>query len=281
MIRRVVAALAALVLAAIGILLVVNYANRADERALEGMETQEVLVATEAIETGTEVASLGERVELRLVPLNFVVDGAVSDLAELDGQLTTTALAPGEQLHRGKFSTPEDLRARGEIELPEEAADLHQVTVALEKSRALGGNVTAGDTVGVFMSFEVTGAEGYSLEPDGTIVRQTGSDGDDAETSDGGATGQISTTHLTLNKVLVARVEGGFVAGQQDTDQESQGAEDTVNVTLALEAPQAEQLVFAMEFGRVWLSLEPETADEDGTGVVVVTIPNEGRNVYQ
>lgn len=280
MIRRVVAALAAVILAAVGVVLVVSYANRADERALEGMETTEVLVALEHISAGTEAVALEDRVELRPVPQAFVVDGAVTDLQDLEGQVTTAELAEGEQLHRARFATPEELRARGDVELPDEAADLHQVTVALDRARALGGNVTAGDTVGVFMSFDISGTEGYVLLPDGTIVREEADeDAEGTAAPEGGA--QVTTTHLTLHKVLVARVEGGYVAAQGDTEDEGQGAQDSVDVTLALEAPEAEQLVYAMEFGSVWLSFEPETADEDGTGVVVVTIPNEARNVYQ
>lgn len=278
MFRRVAAAVVALILAAVGVVLVLNYANRADERALEGLETEGVLVAVEAIPEGTAVDDLGEMVQTQQIPLAFIADGAVRALDELDGRLSTAAIAPGEQLQQQRFSTPAQMRARGQVELPEEAADLHQVTVALDKPRALGGNVTGGDTVGVFMSFEVSETEGYVLESDGSVVRAPA--GDEGEGAD---TGQMSTTHLALHKVLVVRVEGGYVAPLEgaSADDEGQGARDTVNVTLALEAKDAEQLVYAMEFGRVWLSLEPETADEDGTGVVVVTVPDEARNVYQ
>jgi pilus assembly protein CpaB len=41
-----------------------------------------------------------------------------------------------------------------------------------------------------------------------------------------------------------------------------------VLVTLALTAPDAEQLVWGMENGSVWLSAEPTDATEDGTRVV-------------
>ena len=156
---------------------------------------------------------------------------------------------------------------------------MHQVTIPLNNPRALGGNISAGDRVGVFMSFDIDGGTGFVMSPDGAVERVPV----DEEEGEGAGSGSVSTTHLTLHKVLVARVEGGFVApppgdGEEESAQEAQ---DTINVTLALDAPDAERLVFAAEYGLVWLSLEPEGASEDGTGVVMVTVPNEGRNVYQ
>jgi hypothetical protein len=40
-----------------------------------------------------------------------------------------------------------------------------------------------------------------------------------------------------------------------------------VFVTLALDAPSVEKVVFAAEHGRVWLALEPKDANEGGTKV--------------
>ena len=45
-------------------------------------------------------------------------------------------------------------------------------------------------------------------------------------------------------------------------------------VTLALDAPSVERVVFAAEHGTVWLSAEPSDAPEDGTKIV------ERGNVY-
>ena len=39
----------------------------------------------------------------------------------------------------------------------------------------------------------------------------------------------------------------------------------TLLVTFALDAPSVEQLVFAAEFGTVWLAAEPPDAPENGT----------------
>lgn len=52
-------------------------------------------------------------------------------------------------------------------------------------------------------------------------------------------------------------------------------------MTLALSAPDAEKLVFGMEWGTVWLSYEPEDANEDGTDIVVLTPQTDVRDVFE
>ena len=39
-------------------------------------------------------------------------------------------------------------------------------------------------------------------------------------------------------------------------------------MTLALSPEQSERFVFATEFGKVWLSIQPATVTDDGTRVV-------------
>ena len=106
-----------------------------------------------------------------------------------------------------------------------------QVTVALDPVRALAGEVREGDTVGVLASF------------------------DDPE-----------TTRLMLHKVPVTRVRTD--SGEQ-VRSNPQGEIPTgkLLVTLALDGPNVERVVFAAEHGRLWLSAEPEEADEGGTKV--------------
>ncbi len=110
-----------------------------------------------------------------------------------------------------------------------------QVTVALDAVRALGGRVREGDSVGVLMSFE---------DPE--------------------------TTHLVLQKVPVTDVrtaEGVPVTGRLD----GTTPVGTFMVTLAVDAPAAEKVVFAAEHGRMWLSWEPKDAVESGTKVQTKT----------
>lgn len=258
MLRRVLAAVVAIVLAIVGAVLVIAYANSADERAQAGLETVEVLVATERIPLATPASEMTGQVETRALPRAAVPEGAVADLEELGDLVSTAEILPGETLVRGRFTTAEQQRTEGGAPLPEGSEDLHQVTVLLDKARALGGNITRGDTVGVFLSFEVE------------------------ETGEGTEGRRTNTTHLTLHKVPVVRVEGAAV--QADTSSEDEGsgpvAAESIFVTLALEPRDAERLVFGMEWGQVWLSFEPDAADEDGE-IVIMQFPDSGRDVYQ
>lgn len=287
MIRRVTAAIVAILLAVIGFVLVLNYANRADERAMEGMETDEVLFAVETIPQGTSVDDLDDFVETRAVPKSFLVSEPVTDLNELNGQVAATDIAAGEQLQQARFATADELRGRGSFQLPEEAQNLHQITVPLPAAQALGGDIAPGDTVGVFISLDGEFNNDLYVDENGNVqfTDQADSSTGDSESSDNSAS--LSLTKLVLEKVLVTRVQGGYVPsstpsdeGAKEDDGESEPANEIL-VTLALEGGQAEQLVYGMEFGNVWLSYEPDTAEEDDDDVKVVQLPDRVGNVLE
>ncbi|HEX6325076.1 MAG TPA: RcpC/CpaB family pilus assembly protein [Jiangellaceae bacterium] len=287
MIRRVIAAIVAILLAVVGFVLVLNYANRADERAMEGMETDEVLVASETIPRGTSAEDIADLVETRAVPRTFQVGEPVTDLDDLAGRVAVAEIAAGEQLQQARFATAEQLRGRGDYQLPEGAQNLHQVTVPLPSARALGGNVAPGDTVGVFISLDANFNSGLYVDEDGNVQfsdEVDSSTGDD-EGGQGTDSVSLSLTKLVLEKVLVTRVQGGFVPSSTPSeDEDDEGEAEPANeilVTLALEGGQAEQLVYGMEFGNVWLSYEPETAEEDDEDVKVVQLPDRVGNVLE
>src|SRR4051795_8942152 len=110
-------------------------------------------------------------------------------------------------------------------------AGMLRVTIALDPVRALGGQLREGDSVGVTVSFE---------DPE--------------------------STHLILHKIQVTDVRtdaGAPVTSKADGPSPA----SPVFVTLALDAPSVEKVVFAAEHGRVWLALEPKDANEGGTKV--------------
>lgn len=288
MIRRVIAAVVAILLAVVGFVLVLNYANRADERAMEGMETDEVLFAAETIPQGTSVEDLGDYVEARAVPRSFLVSEPVTDLDELAGQVAVTDIVAGEQLQQARFATAEELRGRGSFQLPEDAENLHQITVPLPTARAVGGDIAPGDTVGVFISLDAEFNNELYVDEDGNVqfTDQADSSTDASESSEASdSSASLSLTKLVLEKVLVTRVQGGFVPSPTPSDEEEdEGDSEPANqilVTLALQGGQAEQLVYGMEFGTVWLSYEPDTAEEDDDDVKVVQLPDRVGNVLE
>jgi pilus assembly protein CpaB len=238
--RRLLAATAAIVLLVAGTAVLLTYVRGADSRALAGVQTVEVLVADQLIPEGTPAAELGDLVRTELVPAKTVLEGRVADLATLDGQVATVDLLPGEQLLVGRFSRPDDLQAAGTVAVPE---GLQEVSVLLEPQRAIGGRLAAGDEVAVFVSL---------VFEDGT-----------------------ANTHAVLHDVLVTQVQGAPTpvdpAQSGDPETASSGTplpSTSLMVTLALTARQAEPVVFGIEHGTLWLSLEPDGADTDGTDVI-------------
>ncbi|SDM64333.1 pilus assembly protein CpaB [Geodermatophilus siccatus] len=231
--RRLLAALAALLLAATGAVVLLAYVRGADARALAGVRTVDVLVVDLPVAEGTPGDQLAELVRTERLPAKAAVPGAVTDLGELAGRVATVDLQPGEQLLAARFAVPEDLGVPGTVPAPEGAAE---VSLLLEPQRAVGGRLAAGDTVGVHVSLD-------------------------------------GRTHAVLSRVLVTQVQGApvAVADGEGTDTASSGGaapSASLMVTLGLRPEAAEAVVFGMEHGTVWLSLEPEGVDPTGTEVL-------------
>jgi len=229
--RRLVAAVAALLLAAVGGVLLLGYVGAADQRAVAGLDPVAVLVATETIPEGASGDALGASVEVRRLPAVAVAPGTAGDVTSLHGLVSTTVLQAGEQVLLSRFADPAALTATKGVVVPE---GLQQVSVQLEPARALNGALTAGATVGVFLS-----------------------------------TKEEDTTQLALDKVLVTAVQGGTVAGAEGAEGADASAQPTggVTVTLALDAASASRVVFAAEHGSIWLSSEPADAPTGRTPV--------------
>jgi pilus assembly protein CpaB len=111
------------------------------------------------------------------------------------------------------------------------ALGMLQVTVSMDAVRAIGGQVRKGDSVAVTLSFE---------DPD--------------------------TTHLVLHKIRVTDVR---TADGNPLVTPANGPAPTGNllVTMALDGPSMERVIFGAEYGRVWLGWEPKEANESGTKV--------------
>ena len=234
--RRLLAASAALVLFLVGTLVLVAYVRGADARAFAGAKPVQVLVVDQPVPAGTPGSALAERVRTETVPAKAAVPGRVTDLADLSGLVATTALEPGEQLLATRFTAPDQMQAPGTVAVP---AGLQEVSILLEPQRAVGGRLAAGDTVGVFLS-------------QGQPVGQT---------------------HAVLHRVLVTQVQGAPAAPAPDggtaVDPASASAPaSSLMVTLAVDAQDAETVVFGAEHGTLWLSLEPKGAQTGGTRVV-------------
>lgn len=223
--RRAAGIVAALVLALIGTIVLVNYVQDADERASSDEQMVNVLVVEDDIPLGTSVVDFGSRVALQEVPTRLRANGAVATLDGLAGRVAAVDLLPGEQVVAGRLITPQAAEA---LNIPPE---LHRVTVALDATRVVGGEVRAGDRVAILT----------------TVGDQT---------------------HILLHKALVATVRTAGDGVRLTSTAGSTSPVGTLQVTFALDAPSVERVVYTAEHGSLWLSLEPAEAPEDGTKIV-------------
>ncbi|MCW2684047.1 MAG: cpaB [Blastococcus sp.] len=233
--RRLLASIAALALLVAGTAILLGYVRGADARAFAGTRTVEVLVVDELIPAGTPGSELTALVRTDLLPAKAATDGRVTDLSALSDLVATVDLQPGEQLLHSRFARAED-QVAGTVHVPD---GLSEIGVLLEPQRVVGGRVAAGDTVGIYLS-------------------QAGADG-------------AGQTSAVLHGVLVTQVQGAPAAPGPAAEPETPAAgapAESILLTLALTSRDAETVVFGIEHGTLWLSLESEGDETGGTRVL-------------
>lgn len=244
---RLLGGIAALVVAVIGTVMLIIYVQGADKRALANTETEDVYVIKKEIPAGTAAASFGDSVVKKSVPKSAIAPDSVRALSDLGGKVSSVELVPGEQLLASRMVDKNALVGRGRVEVP---AGLQEVTVKLPIERVVGGALAAGDTVGVMLSVK--------------------------ENEKANAPDQ---TQLTFHKVLVTAVQDASGSVAENAPAEGQGsgalnANKTANqnggllVTLARSDVDVERIVYAAEFGTIYLSKEPKDATEGTSGVL-------------
>lgn len=249
---RLIAGIAAVVLALVGALMVFSYANRADARAVQDLQPVDVLVVQTAVPAGTPVAELAASVATTQLPGASVADTALKDLNSSAGMVTAVDLVPGEQLVTERLVKPEDLVTPGSVEVPE---GLHEVSILVEPQRIAGGRVKAGDYVGVFMSKGASGGEGEEA-----------------------ASGGSNATQLVIPRALVSAVQRAPEPVAADnpemTEEEKEAAKaealpsGSLMVSIAMNPDQATRLVFASEYESIWLS-KATAANNDAPPFIV------------
>jgi pilus assembly protein CpaB len=242
---------AAAVLAIVGAMLVISYAQGADQRAVKNLEPVAVLVVKTAIPAGTPVESMTASVTTEQLPGAAVTGSSLESLDGSKGKVAAVDLVPGEQLVAERLVEPEELKTQGSVKVP---AGLQEVSFQLEPDRVVGGRLAPGDHVGVFVSMDEGGLE----------------DRADKE-----------TTKLTVRKALITAVqrapEAAPTAAPSPTASADPNAADPKDTTLptgslmltvAVSDVDAAKIVFAAEYGKMWLSKEPTNAKDSGPRII-------------
>jgi pilus assembly protein CpaB len=245
---RKLAGLAAVLLAVLGAILTFSYAQGADQRAVRSLDPVDVLVVTQAVPAGTPVEAIKASLVTKTLPGAAVAKTALRTLDGSDGKVVAVDLVPGEQLLTERLTSPEALSTQDTVKVP---PGLQEVSFQLEPQRVIGGRLVPGEIVGVFISMDKGGIE---AKPD------------------------KETTQLTLHKVLVTAVQRAAEANSpQPTPSSGAGGADpqdsavptgSLLLTVAVNDIDAAKIVFASEYGKIWLSKEPLDAKNSGPRII-------------
>lgn len=248
---RLLAGAASVVLAIVGAFLIVSYAQGADQRAVKDLEPVAVLVVKTAIPAGTPVESMAASLVTEQLPAAAVTGTSLDSLDDAAGKVAAVDLVPGEQLVADRLVAPQELKTSGSVEIP---AGLQEVSFQLEPDRVVGGRLVPGDTVGIFVSLD-----------SGAIQ----------------ARADKETTKLTVRKALVTAIQrapqaapAATPAPTAGTDPNAADPKDTtlptgsLMLTVAVTDVDAAKIVFAAEYGKMWLSKEPTDATDSGPRII-------------
>jgi pilus assembly protein CpaB len=144
--RRTLLLIAALVVAALGTVLIFIYVKGADDRAQADATIVEVLVATQTVEAGTTAgdASSAGAFEIQEVPESARADGALTDVSIVSDQVALAPIFPGQQILAQMFGAP------GTSSTLAIAKGRLAMSVQLGDPERVAGFVTPGSDVTIF-----------------------------------------------------------------------------------------------------------------------------------
>ncbi|MBP2269283.1 pilus assembly protein CpaB [Pseudarthrobacter sp. PvP004] len=226
---RLIGGIAALVLAVVGTVLLVNYVSNADRRAQSSLDPVDVVVVDKPVPAGTSVQELSSLVQIRSVPSAAKADGALTTLDTASGQVTSVALEPGEQLLGSRLIDPTERIMPGAVPVPE---GMQEVTILLPPESVVGGTVRAGDLVGLFVT---------QTDPNNA---------------------QMASTQLVFDKVLVTAIQQAPTPPDTTVEGTSSVPSGASFVTLARTSTDAAKVILSARVGNIWLTKQSATTPE-------------------
>jgi len=240
--RRVIAITAAVLLALVGVVAVVLYANGADQRAIASAQPRTVFVSTQAVPAGTTLndAIAGGLIVETTLPAKSVPVGSLTAVTEDNKNLLALSeIAAGEYIQSARFgTTPQGSQA---IRVPS-----GQIAMSLTLSDPA--------RVGTFV------APGSHIVLYDSVV---------AASPTSGAAPAQSGTRVLFEDVLVIAVGSTALTPAQPKGQATAAPNQSgALVTLALTPEQAPRLVHALQSGNLYAGLRGSDLKID-TGLVV------------
>ncbi len=244
---RIIAAVLAIFLGVGGVFTLVRFVQTSEERALAGQELVEVYIVSDAIQAGTPAKELESSVEKRKIPANIKADGSIVDLSKLGELVTSVDLVAGEQLVQSRFSASLSRTvAGGQVPVPD---GLLEATIQINPERAVGGQIEPGDKISLLVSIDID---------------QNGQ--------------TVPATKTLLTSVLVTNIQTGGALALPDTAINPGQEEDRIRqtpasdllFTVAVEPEQLQRIIFAKEYGSIWLASEPALLAETDLDLITL-----------
>jgi pilus assembly protein CpaB len=220
----------AVVIAALGAMLVFAYVKQADDRALADQHPVRVLTAKTQIPAGTgaqEAAQSGQFVEKEL-PRSATGVGALSSIEPIKNSVALTTIFPGQTIVSGMFGTVANASATTPLTLP--PGDL-AVSVQFSDPGRVAGFVEPGSYVSVFFTLAASAGDAAS---------------------NGGLTG---FTKVLLPKSRVIAVGPTTLSAPADSKQANAEQVPRALITLSLNERDATRIVYASQHGDLYLGL--------------------------
>jgi len=164
--RRVIAIIAAVVLALVAAGLVIWYVSSLREEIKEAEPTRVVLVATADIPARTTGESIvaNKLVERKEIVASAVAPGALSSEADLKDKILTVPVAKGQQLLASQLGVPEEQSLSYRIK-----NGMRALSLAIDRRNAVGGAIKVGDRVDVIATFDADQFSAVQLVPSTTV----------------------------------------------------------------------------------------------------------------
>lgn len=191
-------------------------------------DTVRVVVASQDISPGTEIRE--GMLEVIDVPADLRIGGAFAATTPVVGEVTTVAVAQGEQFTDAKIGLAvPDKGLSGVLQL-----GMRGFSIEVDEVTAVGGNLLPGDRVDVLVSFKVHRSEGLSLAEDEYILR-TQTVLQDVEVISVAQEAQEPSAHADAESEDAAYTSGLVPDNVDDQP-------DANSITLALTPEQAQEL---------------------------------------
>lgn len=232
MARRKILLVLAAVIAAFGTLLVFLYVQSADSRAQEKLDTVEVLVASQDIQTGETFEEASGKFELRPVPRNQLLANHQTSLDGLDGLVALDPIYAGEQIVSQKWGG---------------SADITSTVLAIPKGK-VAASVQLSDPARV---------AGF-VNPGSEVAILVGVD-------------EGRYTRTLLRRVTVIGVGSSSTVTQTTTTEEGEATTEAIPQTLmtvAVDQREAEKLLWGSQFGQLSFALANKDSSVKKTGPV-------------